>query len=505
MAWSIVSVLMASWALMVPLSASMDEPAHIVKAASVVRGQFVGEPGTAGHIVQVPRYIALSQEITCTAFQEDRSAQCQDLDGANDSTIVDSTTTAGQYNPIYYAIVGLPSLVFNDISGIYAMRIVSAILTSFFIAAAVAMAWSWRPRAYAAIGVALGLTPSMLFLGGALNPNAVETSATLAVFVAMLSIVLQRKTHIPLLAERCVVIVLAAAIGGNTRGLSPLWMAIALLLPLCMAPWREVWPLFKRKAVVITIVLVGLAMAFALYWIAVSGSLNGGAEGINSDLQFPAKGEPFHVGFRIMITGFFEMNQSLLGSFGWLEVEAPSVVFFVWGGVISAFILLSLTVLKRRPLFVTGLLMVGFLIIPAFVQGAYITGGGIIWQGRYALPLFAMVMFSMVAFSGKAIAQLPLGIHRRALTIVLVAIFATQIAAFLQVLARFTAGMDVSWHTALLHPEWVPPLGVWGVLALYSAASLVATVVLLRAVANDEDLGSRLETDKQPAKQPVRA
>lgn len=221
LAWSIVSVLMASWALMVPLSASMDEPAHIVKAASVVRGQFVGEPGTAGHIVQVPRYIALSQEITCTAFQEDRSAQCQDLDGANDSTIVDSTTTAGQYNPIYYAIVGLPSLVFNDISGIYAMRIVSAILTSFFIAAAVAMAWSWRPRAYAAIGVALGLTPSMLFLGGALNPNAVETSATLAVFVAMLSIVLQRKTHIPLLAERCVVIVLAAAIGETPEASPP--------------------------------------------------------------------------------------------------------------------------------------------------------------------------------------------------------------------------------------------------------------------------------------------
>ena len=44
-----------------------------------------------------------------------------------DGSLVDALTTAGLYNPLYYVVVGWPSLVFDDVGGIYAMGIMSGL------------------------------------------------------------------------------------------------------------------------------------------------------------------------------------------------------------------------------------------------------------------------------------------------------------------------------------------------------------------------------------------
>ena len=104
--WALLSALSAVWALATPIAASPDEPAHIIRAASVVRGQLVGTPSPKGHVVNVPRYIADTQSETCFAFHPTVTADCSHLADRDPGATTTATTTAGLYNPLYYYAVG---------------------------------------------------------------------------------------------------------------------------------------------------------------------------------------------------------------------------------------------------------------------------------------------------------------------------------------------------------------------------------------------------------------
>ena len=54
-----LAILSVSWAVATPLSASPDEPAHIVKAAAVVRGELIGAPTNRPGFtsVTIPSYV----------------------------------------------------------------------------------------------------------------------------------------------------------------------------------------------------------------------------------------------------------------------------------------------------------------------------------------------------------------------------------------------------------------------------------------------------------------
>ena len=188
--WLLLSALCAGWAVATPIGASPDEPAHIVKAASVARGQFIGTPSADGHRVTVPAYVARTQDDTCFAFHQERAAACGLAPLTDPGALTTSYTTAGLYNPVYYLLVGWPTLLLHDTSGIYAMRIVSGIVTALFAALAFALLWGLRRRAIPVLGFAVAVTPMLLFLGGSVNPNGVEATATLAVFVGILAAVL---------------------------------------------------------------------------------------------------------------------------------------------------------------------------------------------------------------------------------------------------------------------------------------------------------------------------
>ena len=72
----------------------------------------------------------------CYARQPDVSADCiKDVPG-NPWTTVRTTTTAGLYIPVYYVLVEWPSIIFQDSSGVFAMRFVSASWRRFFLPSA---------------------------------------------------------------------------------------------------------------------------------------------------------------------------------------------------------------------------------------------------------------------------------------------------------------------------------------------------------------------------------
>ncbi|WP_104088495.1 DUF2142 domain-containing protein [Cryobacterium sp. N19] len=484
-AWLILSLLAGAWAMATPVSGAPDEPAHIIKAASVVRGQLVGTPSENGHTVNVPRYIASTQAVTCFAFQPAASASCADAIPLGDDTIIPAETSAGLYNPLYYELVGWPSLLASDVSGIYLMRIVSGIVASAFLALSFVLIASWSRRVLPMLGLVIACTPMVLFLNGVVNPNSLETAATLAAFVALLSIVLQPNER--LLPQRLIILTVSSAFAVNTRGLSPLWLAVVLVIPLVLLSGKSLWSLISRKPVIWAISGVIASAVIAIMWMLSSNSL---AAGISTDevvTDYPGVGSSFLVGFIFVFTETFGFANGLIGQFGWLDTTAPAATLFMWAALTGALMIAAVVVLRGRRLVTFVLLAAALVIIPAVIQGLYITAGGIIWQGRYALPLFVCLVVGAAALIGQNVTLGDRSIRLRLTGAVLVAAVFAQFIAFAVVLQRYAVGTAGSLRDFYLAPAWQPPGGVLTLLAFYAITLASGAIVALWWASRESD------------------
>ncbi|WP_159078121.1 DUF2142 domain-containing protein [Salinibacterium hongtaonis] len=483
-AWAALFVLSALWTFATPISAAPDEPAHLVKAASVVRGEFIGTPSGFGHAVHVPQYIAWTHAQSCFAFNDKTSAACATASPIDPGSIVESTTTAGLYNPLYYLVVGWPSLLFETEAGIYAMRLMSALFTTVFLALAFVMVRTWRRPTLPTLALAVTATPMALFLAGTINPNGIETTATLAVFVAMLSIA--REPAVSLLSARSAILVVSALAAVNARGLSPLWVAVAIIAPLFLLSWTQLRALLKKRAVISAIVGVGIAAGFALVWLFGTSSLTAGIDTTTAP-EYPSTGAPAAYGFVFTIQQTFEFAAHLIGLFGWMDTPAPLIVQFIWATLVGGLLLLAAALLRGREAWVSVGLGAAFLLLPPIIQGLYITSGGFIWQGRYNFPLFVCLVMACAAFAATSVpspsldsARTLLPAARRTVFIVAAAMGLGHVLAFAATLRRYVVGEDYSWLDFFRSPEWQPPGGALMLLALCGIAVTVSVALLIR-------------------------
>lgn len=477
--WILVALMMSAWAVATPLSAAPDEPAHLIKAASVARGQLIGEPSTQGNVVQVPQYVASSHDRACFIFEPDVTADCSaDVKGES-GTLVDATTTAGLYNPVYYALIGWPSLIFQDSSGIYAMRIVSGILCALFVALSITLVSQWRSRRLPLLSLAVAVTPMVLFLGGTVNPNSIETAATMSAFVAAITLVrepAQRSWNAPI-----AVLAASISIAANTRGLSLLWVAVAVLAPLLLLDRTRFGLLVKSTPVRIGAIVATLATAFALYWLFVSNSLGAAIDDPAISSPYPYVGASPVLGFFLTLELTASLNTGIIGVFGWLDTPAPPTVYFIWSAFIGALLLAGFSILKRAELRFVAVLAVASLFLPPLVQGLYISGGGLIWQGRYTLPLFVCLIVGIGAALASRFDGIESRIAGRISSIVLVAWAGAQFYSFAIALRRYAVGYTHGWSDLLTAPAWQPPGGaiLWLALALLLISGAATALWLL--------------------------
>jgi hypothetical protein len=471
--WALLSLLSIAWSLATPIAASPDEPAHLVKAASVARGQLIGEQSPLGQVVQVPRYVASTHKETCFAFKPNVTADCASPLSGSSSEIIDSTTTAGLYNPIYYFLVGLPSLVIGDASGLFAMRAVSGILTSLFLACTVMVAWGWRKNTLPMCAIAIATPPMIYFLCGSVNPNAVEVAATLAVFAAMLAIVLQPSTR--LLSTRSAIVLSGAVVAVNARGLSPIWVAIAVFVPLMLTNWATIRGLLRRRPVLVAIAGTTIASAFALVWLLKTNSLAAAFDDNTGLRAYPGVGASPTTGFMTTFRDTFDYAQSMVGNFGWLDTPAPSLTYFIWAVFAGLLLIAGISLLRGRRLLFATFLVAAFLLVPPAIQGAYITGGGMIWQGRYDLPLFSMLAFGLAAVLADQSVVFDEATMSRFCALIWFGWLLGQYGSFATALKRYAVGADGSWKSMVVSPSWNAPAGnlswllAFGMLAAVSA------------------------------------
>jgi hypothetical protein len=478
-AWAALALMGAAWALATPVGGAPDDPAQLIKAAAVARGELLGTPATGGLRVTVPEYVAYSQAQACVAFHANTTAACGGHDASSGSKLVSAVTSAGLYNPLYYAVVGWPSRFFSSDGGIYAMRIVSDVVVTFFFALCFGMIALWRRSTLPLIGLATALTPMTIFLAANVNPNSLEIAATIAAFVGMLSLI--REPRSDLVVLRAVIVFVSASVAANMRGLSLLWVAVAILVPLVLGNGAQLRALLRTRAIRGAIAGTAVLCVAAAAWLLSTNSLGQAPLTASAGVGAPGVGTPHLEGFAWNLGSTFYYGEQVVGLFGWLDTPSPIFVYFVWSLLVGALVVLGAILLCGRAFIFSGLLAAALLLFPPILQGIYITTGGIIWQGRYILPIFVCAMVGIAACLSDVLV-LSSRVSARLIPLIAALWAAAQFFAFATTLKRYAVGAKLGWP-AIFNPAWSPPGGLDATMIAFGlivAASAVGMVVWAR-------------------------
>ncbi len=465
--FALLFLLIEAWSLSTPLMASPDEPVHTIKAAAVVRGEFFGTPArptrlgpSSQIIVRVPDVFAELPAIpSCFATHPTVPASCAPTPGPS-TREVKVATAAGRYEPLYYAIVGLPSLVFPSSTGIWLMRLVSGLLSALFLASALESAAACKRRRLLVWGVAVAATPMVMFMAGTINPNGLEASSAICLWASGFALL---SDHAVVSDRRLLARVgISASVLVQVRGLSPLWLLLIALALVVLAGKNKIIELSRDRVARLWVAVLAASCAFTAWWLIRYNPL----------ALSPGPVPPKHVPVSSLIStsvGFSDgFIREMIGVLGWLDVSTPSVTYYGW--IAMVFMLLGFGLLFGRRMFVGVLvcLVVLTVALPIVFDATNARNLGFVWQGRYMLPLAAGI--PIVAAGAVAKGYLSDRTHRRAAVIFPAILVISELALFFDALRRYTVGSRGPFSP--FGGIWHPPFGT-------VAISLAFVVVLV--------------------------
>lgn len=400
--WVLFALMLAvsgAWALATPRLAGPDEPAHAIRAVGAARGHLLGDfvLGPFGYVMKV----SIPTE-TCRAIPDPNLACNQP--SATPAQHTDVYTYQFRNPPPYYVVVGLPSLLFTGVAGVYVMRLVSAAIASALLASALASAIE-SERRVAVLGVFVAATPVAWFLAGQINPNGMEIAAAICLWSSTIAIATASGQPSPRLVRRAGVALTLLVVA---RGLSPAYALVVLAASASLAG-RDRIPELGRRNDVRRWLAAGVAgTALTAMWVAIAGFSH----------NQPRSGTG-------LVTSVGSAGRFLLQAVGDkqdLGVSLP-VVGVLWGIVAVGLVTLAITKGTRREVVaIAGLLAVA-LLLPITTDGFNLPPLGFGWQGRYGLPLLAGV--AVIASSVRRVRIAP-GVWRGSIALLGIA----QLLAF---------------------------------------------------------------------------
>ena len=372
----------AGWALVTPVNKFPDEVDHVFRAASVVRGEVFPHIGSfthgTGSIASIPvtlrneslRYSCnrrLTQDSLCAAAGAGRPA----------SEII--ATSEGRRFPLYYALVGWPSLAFPNRTGWMLMRLVSALLCAAFLAAGayVLMSMPRRPSVLAA-GLFVGLTPLALNLSGSVNPSGLEIASAVCFWAVILAMVHDTGSCPP---RRLLGWGMASAVALATcREVGCAWIVLAVVLSLISADASHRARFLRLRSARAVLGCGAVATIAVAVWSVV----------FHSYVVFstpPASGSGFVKSLRAGAGHVGKLLQQTIGYLGYLTVPTPLAAQVCWAVAFVALVGLAFSI-GRRAVTAVVLGCALALVIPFAVEIATYSKSGLgSWQGRYTLPL----------------------------------------------------------------------------------------------------------------------
>jgi hypothetical protein len=441
----------------------------------------------------------------CYLFVPEDSAHCAVHfgDGSGLSTF---DTWVGAYNPVYYYLVGWPTLLTDRGElGVYGMRIASALLGSVLLAWAFQASLSSRRTRWLPLGLMVVAGPMVLYLAGSVNPNGIEIASAAALWAALLRLLERHRPGSDGIGLSrgylWTIVTVSAILLANARSVGPLWVVIVVAACLAVAGWPATKALFTRARNYLWIGVIALGMLFSGVWtLATNGA--GGQAGEN---DAPLVGAGAVAGVAAMLRRTPAFVQQGLGVFGWLDTPLPWMLYALPILAVGILVILAVSGAGRRAAIVVVSSILGALLIPAIVQGVTISRTGLIWQGRYGLFLYiAVPLLAAWMLSSPAASRLDfLSARVTRIGLALCALFGPL--AFFSVLRRYTTGFGHGIGAMFANPEWQPPLG-WLTLTVVYGLATVGFAVWLGFKASDSRCGRRdREVVEEQAAVPVGA
>ncbi|HEX4790536.1 MAG TPA: DUF2142 domain-containing protein [Actinospica sp.] len=381
-------LLMAGWALITPMNAT-DEAAQVVKAAATVRLQNLGTiehvPKTVlGASVRSPLAVGEVSVYRVPASFDVQLIPCFSAGAANPACaqpmndsgrIVSAISYVGNYDPVYYLLIGWPTLLLLGAKCVYLMRLCSALLNALLLGLAARTALETRRPRRALLSLAAAATPMTLFFGGIVNPNGTEICAAMLVW----SVVLRLATATEPVPEVARGLAGRAAFGLflllSLRMLGPLWVGL-----IAVAGWWVARPATRRALLRCRTVRIGalfsaLLAAGSLLWTRLTPielvSLGSAHPGFARAARLTLDLAPRHL-------------REMLFSYDWAEVQVPMLACVLLTGTLA--LLLAPLLAERRYALPFLAMAVGVVAIPVILQGYEMHALGMVWQGRYLLP-----------------------------------------------------------------------------------------------------------------------
>jgi hypothetical protein len=311
-----------AWAVATPYDGAPDEREHIVRAAGVVRGQIIAERTDAamgtGAIQRVPNSLARAG---CFGLRPHIPAACPRPSA--DTRTVPVATRAGRYHPTYYAVAGLPLLVWPDARGVVAARLITAAIVAALLALAVQTVVRWSGHPLMIGGVVVSSTPVLFHLGGAVNPAAVEIAAGVLFFAAGVPLFLDRRTVSDPAFRGALVwrVGLAGVLLATVRAFGPVWLALGLVA--LLVPWRRetVRALLTGRAARWWIGIGAAAVLFGGLWTVTAKAATlatAPTDGTWNALQY------------LLVRRWPSYPSEMVGQMSWNDTILPQWVYLTW-------------------------------------------------------------------------------------------------------------------------------------------------------------------------------
>ena len=449
------------WALAVPMYGAADENQHLVMSYAVVHGEW---PARAGPHHSPPFEVpaAFTNVLPCFALNSAKPADCQSIQSRGPMHRVDST--ASTYPPLFYVLVGWPTLFTSGLRSLYLVRGVAALWVALMLALALdSLARFARPGPLV-LAAAVALSPVVFFFGAAVNPSGLVMASGLAAWTG--GFVLLRGRAEPSIGEvarfagpLCLLLLL--------RRDSLYWGGLIVLV-LAVLAWPD-----RRRQLVRSREAWGGAAAVAVA--ALIGTLLGGSDASGVAGQAGTTGS-----FWNAVSNFPGYLQQLVGVLGWLDTPLPFPTYVAFA-VVAAFLVVT-TVCFAHPR--VALAAVGLCVLVVVVPLAIGTLRYPYFQSRYMVAL--AVGLPLVAALGitERLESRGWSWPRRPLWVLLPMLGLAQVLGFAQMLRRFSAGTTGDWWI-FTTPRWTPPYGSLTALvvafAIVSAALYVWLYQLARA------------------------
>lgn len=465
-----VWLIAVSWSLSIGRYGGPDEPAHVVRAAAVGRGELGGDtvPSMASgfRVVEVPATLATG---TPSCYRHDARIPATCAAGHRATGTVRAATAAGINPPTYYVAIGVPVHWLGDSADTTWYRVVAASWTAAWILVA---AFASRPlRSSQRLAFALIVPPAAWFLGGVVNPSAWEVAACALAWIGVARVA-ARPGAVAVADAGWIGV--GAAIAISVRSVAVLWVATMAVVLAILTLRRVRW---TRCAAAAALGPIALAVACVLVWNRWIGLE------LHDDRTATADGLLTRV--RTSLAGTRETLHEMVGTLGWSEYSAPGVVQALWWAGAATLLVLAWRRGRRHraALVAWG---AGVLLGPVAFEVATARDVGYIWQGRYSIGV-TIGLAAMLGAGGRSDADTsaspaPRGRRRTQVVAVPVALLTVaEVATFWSVLRRATVGSAGSWWPSTPAGSWSPPVDARVLLLGHVVVAITAAIAITRA------------------------